>query len=390
MAKVGIVIPCYNQGEYVEETLNSVLNSNYNDYKIAIVNDGSTDKNTIKILNSINLDKCEVISLKNGGLSYARNKGIEHLDCEFILPLDADDTIHPDYISRAMAVFDKNPKMDIVYCKARLFGEESGTLNLPQYSPKKMITNNCIFASAFYRKEMWREIGGYNQNMAYGFEDYDFWLSFVQRDAKVYMIEDALFNYRIKATSMATNLRDNHLTDAHVQLFNNHKSLFEQNIDIQFDKIFNSNNESKLYLDYGNGFNEQNVLVKENVEFGQASELCFNLKDIDIDRIKRLRFDPSDNSCSVNISQIKYIYNDGSEDNIRLSKIKTNGIRTNKQFLFLTSDSNIYLVKGKRSDIEKIIIHVKISRFDNELNVIQSLKAFFKAIKTSFINILER
>ncbi|MDG0811812.1 glycosyltransferase family 2 protein [Cohnella rhizosphaerae] len=98
---VSVVIPCFNHGSWLQQTLDSIHASTYPSIEILIVNDGSTDEKTIATLKEIEEKGFKVIHQNNGGLSQARNTGVHHAKGEFILPLDADDLIHPDYIKKS-------------------------------------------------------------------------------------------------------------------------------------------------------------------------------------------------------------------------------------------------------------------------------------------------
>jgi N-terminal domain of galactosyltransferase len=70
--------------------------------------------------------------------------------------------------------------------KAAYFGIRDGRWLLPDYSPEQLLRQNVIFCSALFRREHWEKVGGYNINMVYGWEDWDFWLSLIRLGMKVY------------------------------------------------------------------------------------------------------------------------------------------------------------------------------------------------------------
>ena len=111
---VSIIVPCYNQAIYLTECLNSVLNQTYSNWECLIIDDGSPD-NTFEIANLfIEKDKrFKYFKKENGGLSSARNFGIKQSFGEFILPLDADDKIHQDYISEVVKIFVKDETITV-------------------------------------------------------------------------------------------------------------------------------------------------------------------------------------------------------------------------------------------------------------------------------------
>ena len=198
MPKVSIVMPCYNDGKYIKESINSVKKQTYTDWELIIINDGSDDVLTNNILNGIKENNIRVINTNQQGPAAARNRGIMEATGTYILPLDSDDIIYSTYIEKAVAIIEADANIGIVYCEAEFFGEKSGKWDLPMYNLGRMLHNNIIFVSALFRKKDWETTGGYNENLKIGIEDYDFWLSIIGLNRKVYRIPEVLFKYRIK------------------------------------------------------------------------------------------------------------------------------------------------------------------------------------------------
>ena len=115
---VSVVIPCYNQAIYLSEALDSLLQQTYQNWEAIVVNDGSPDDTENVALGYVEKDKrIKYLCEENAGPSSARNMGIKYAKGEFILPLDADDLIKPEYIEIAIDTFDKNPSIKLVYCQ---------------------------------------------------------------------------------------------------------------------------------------------------------------------------------------------------------------------------------------------------------------------------------
>ncbi|MBR3698946.1 MAG: glycosyltransferase family 2 protein [Bacteroidales bacterium] len=225
---VSIIVPCYNQSEYLPEALDSVLAQTYQRWECVIVNDGSPD-NTEEIAKRY-LDKDDrfvYVSRENGGLASARNAGIAKSRGSFILPLDADDRIAPTYIEKAVNRFSKVPETKVVYCKVAKFGIENELLELPPYEYESLLWRNCIVCSAMFKRVDYDKTNGYNENMVYGNEDWDFWLSLLRKDDVVFRIDEELFYYRIKETSMVKELLAKHKEASLVQLYKNHQAIYE-------------------------------------------------------------------------------------------------------------------------------------------------------------------
>lgn len=229
MPAISVIIPCYNQGKFVLEAINSVLEQTFTDFEIIVVNDGSTDEYTNELLHSYTHEKVQIIHTENRGLSGARNTGIAQATGTYILPLDADDKIANTYLAQAHQVFTSSVGVRIVYCKAAFFGAQSGDWKLPAFSFPDILVRNCIFCSAFFRREDWETVGGYNRNMKFGYEDWDFWIALLQLGGTVTQLDDVLFFYRKhSAPSMLSTLGSNkekkHATI--LQLIKNHADLY--------------------------------------------------------------------------------------------------------------------------------------------------------------------
>ena len=226
MPRVSVIIPCYNHGEYLDEAVDSILAQTFHDFEIIIVNDGSTDAQTIAILENYQRPQTRVIHTSNQGLAMARNNGIREARGEFILPIDADDRVAPDYLEKGVAIMDASPEAGIVYCLADCFGAQQGRWDIPEYSPRGMLLTNLIFCCSLFRKSAWKQTAGYNPNMNRGWEDWDFWLSLIELGCTVQRIPEVLFFYRVAPESMVRSMDRKARVAMHLQLMRNHPGLF--------------------------------------------------------------------------------------------------------------------------------------------------------------------
>lgn len=233
MNLVSVIVPCFNDGEYIEDAINSVLNQTYKEIEIIICDDGSNDKNTLNLLRKFENKGIKVIYQNNQGPSAARNNAISHSSGVYILPLDADDKIGSTYIEDAVAVLDEKPNIGIVYCKGMFFGKRNTTWDLPPYNLLSMLTGNIIFVSALFRKSDWKKVGGFCTEFKIGLEDYDFWLSILELGREVYQIPKRLFYYRKKSTSRSLQFDSNidSVKAAYRLLYVRHSKLYEMHSD---------------------------------------------------------------------------------------------------------------------------------------------------------------
>jgi glycosyltransferase involved in cell wall biosynthesis len=232
MAAVTVVVPCYNQGRTLPETLASIRAQTYPHIDTVVVDDGSDDPHTREVLSATTWPDTAVVHTDNHGLAAARNEGIRRASGEYILPLDADDLLCPRYVELAVAALGADPSLGIVYCQARLFGARTGRWRLPPYSLGQMLVQNAIFCSALFRRSDWQAVGGYRETMMSGYEDWDFWLSLLELGRGVHMIPQVLFKYRVRPRSMASDLRNSRRlrTETHAAIFRQHQKLFVDNI----------------------------------------------------------------------------------------------------------------------------------------------------------------
>ena len=223
---VSIIVPCYNQGRYVRETLESVKNQTFSNFECIIVNDGSTDNSLDEIRIFCETDeRFACYDKKNEGVAIARNYAIAHSRGEFILPLDADDKIAPSFLQETIVVIKNDPTIKLVYTGTRYFGEINKHYSLPQYDFELLLCRNHIVCTALFRRSDFVMTGGYNPNMKNGYEDWDFWLSFLSPEDKVYQISQDLFYYRIKKKSRNVNANLN-FSVLRKQLWQNHRDLY--------------------------------------------------------------------------------------------------------------------------------------------------------------------
>jgi glycosyltransferase involved in cell wall biosynthesis len=238
MPKVSVIIPCYNLGAFLDEAVASVLLQTYTDFEIIIVNDGSTDPETVKLLGSYDKPKTRVIHTCNQGVSAARNTGIREACGMYILPLDADDKIGPRYLEKAVNLLETSPDVVIVYCERVLFGEREGVDSLPKYDPKSLLIDNCIYPAALFRKCDWNTVGGYSEKMVYGWEDWDFWISLSELNKQVVKIPEPLFFYRVRSNSRDHTLRYLQKIAMMFLMVLRHKRLYLRNLDLLVKRGF--------------------------------------------------------------------------------------------------------------------------------------------------------
>lgn len=238
MTMVSVVIPCYNHGGFLMETLDSLQAQSFTDFEIIVVNDGSTDEATVAMLQGLTSANTRVIHTPNRGVSAARNRGIEEALGDYILPLDSDDKIGPDYLKFSVGLLESRPEVAIVYGERVLFGEREGMDVLPDYNTRALLIDNCIYPAALFRKDDWRTVGGYSEKMVYGWEDWDFWISLSELNKQVVKIPEILFYYRVRSISRDHSIRFYQKIILMLLIVLRHKRLYLCNLDLLVKRIF--------------------------------------------------------------------------------------------------------------------------------------------------------
>lgn len=222
-------MPCYNDGQYIHEAIDSIKKQTYTNIEIIVIDDGSDDEDTCRILDKLSDEICVLKSehLRPAG---ARNLGISKATGKYILPVDADDRIDSTYVEKCVNILEENDNIGAVYCYADLFGEKSGPWYLPKYSFRTMLIDNIVFVTAMFRKEDWEKVGGFDTDMDSGMEDYAFWISILALGKEIYQIPETLFHYRIKKKSRTTEfLNDIEQTkEIYRRIYQNHRGFYEE------------------------------------------------------------------------------------------------------------------------------------------------------------------
>jgi glycosyltransferase involved in cell wall biosynthesis len=206
--KVSIVIPCYNQGTLLREALASIEKvRNENLLEVIIVDDGSYEAETIRILEEVTKTGHRVVSQPNRRVSAARNTGIQLAKGEFILPLDSDNRLRDVYLKDGVSLLQENPRVGVVYSDAEYFGEKTGRWDVAEFDLLSLLRMNFIDVCALYRKALWEQVSGYDEQMPWmGLEDWDFWLRVASRGGTFVHLDKIGFDYRVRADSQVVHM----------------------------------------------------------------------------------------------------------------------------------------------------------------------------------------
>ena len=203
--RVSIVIPCYNQGVFLNDAIGSVFKQTFDSFEVIVVDDGSTHADTIEVIDALSWSRTRVIRRTNGGLAAARNAGIEASLGEFVVPLDADDAIEPQFLELLVAELDANPGAGYATCRTRLFGDIDAVWCPRPFNPYQLLLSNSNVGCVLLRRDAWDSVDGYDEAMRNGNEDWELWIRLMQAGWDIVEVPQVLFRYRKHGISMSVD-----------------------------------------------------------------------------------------------------------------------------------------------------------------------------------------
>jgi len=201
--RVSVIVPCFNLGRYLPEAISSVRHQTFTDFEIVVVDDGSTDAETAKVLAATNGSGIRIIRSVNRGLPAARNLGISEARGEFISCLDADDLFDPAWLDTAVARLDADPGLAFVSHWLEAFGDEEGPWTPGRSDLAALLDQNVFNGAALFRRQLVDAVGGFDETMRDGCEDWEFWIRVMERGYRGAIIPAPLYRYRRRPDSMS-------------------------------------------------------------------------------------------------------------------------------------------------------------------------------------------
>jgi glycosyltransferase involved in cell wall biosynthesis len=230
MAEISIVIPSFNQSEYLEDAIESCYNQSMPACEILVIDDGSSD-DSLEVARRYEFREfpgvespVRVISQVNKGFPSARNTGIMNAKGDYIQFLDADDMLMENALARIhQEIVQTNA--DIVAPSFKEFGKSERDVILAGFTMDDLKLANRLGYFSCVRKSALLEVGGYNPKMKWGWEDWDLWFDLFKRGKTIAVIQEILVKYRVKEKSMLYEANQ-HAEELYAQIKKNHPSLF--------------------------------------------------------------------------------------------------------------------------------------------------------------------
>jgi glycosyltransferase involved in cell wall biosynthesis len=214
--RVSVIVPAYNVRTYIQDALTSLERQSMKAFEVLVVDDGATDGTQELVIPFCERDqRFKLLHKENGGLSSARNYGIEHARAPYIALLDGDDRYEPDKLAAHVAVLDSQPAVGVVYSASRIIREDGKptfmSLSGKPIDPDPLVAllyKNFIGhgSNAVFRSSLFQEVGGFDENLKSS-EDLDFWIRIALLSRWRFWREPrVLCGYRVRPSGLSFNL----------------------------------------------------------------------------------------------------------------------------------------------------------------------------------------
>ena len=223
---VSVIITNFNYGQFLHEAIDSVLTQTFQDFEIIIIDDGSTDPYTKKILSELNKPKTHIVFQSHQGVPRTRNNGIKTAQGKYICCLDSDDCLRPTYLEKCIYELETR-NLDVCFSWLETFGESKFIWENGPFLIDVLMKGNTVPASALFKKTIWEEVGGYKEAMTHGYEDWEFWLSAAEQGSIGYCIPEPLLLHRKHSESRSAGMKYRYnqiaeqIESLHRHLYNN-------------------------------------------------------------------------------------------------------------------------------------------------------------------------
>ncbi len=197
------IVTCHNLGAYLDEAVDSILRQTVRDFEVVVVNDGSSDAQTCRRLAAFSREGVRVIHSERRGLPGARNLGARETCGKYLCLLDADDLLEPVYLERSLAVMQQQPGLAFASHWWRAFGDEQFEGVPTDCGFPALLHANTVNGAALLRRDVFDAVGGFDESLVDGCEDWEFWIRVVARGYTGVIIPEFLFQYRRRAGSMS-------------------------------------------------------------------------------------------------------------------------------------------------------------------------------------------
>lgn len=235
---VGVIVPCFNQGRFAAECVATIEAQTHANLRVVVVDDASTDESGT-LLDALASNRVRIVHLeRNLGRALVRNEAVRRLgdDVEFILNVDCDDRLSPEYTAKLVAALRAEPKAGLAYGTLHSFGELRETAQTtwpaaPYVHEERFVDNRIPGPGVLFRAAALRETKGWRAAFApTGNEDVDLWLQVVERGWLPIRVRDAVYHYRHHGSSFLSTRTEANRAASAVTVLAHHRAGIDETI----------------------------------------------------------------------------------------------------------------------------------------------------------------
>ena len=171
-ALISVVIPCFNYGKFVWDAICSVTSQTYPNIEIIVIDDGSTDPETLRVLDGIQHERVRIVHQSNQGLAQARNNAATIANGQYLIFLDADDRLERNAIGLLLYALLKNSLAAYAYSSQRFFGDQNLVWVPQEFNAYDLLWSNHPSVTCLIRRRAFDAVGGYRPELLHGYEGF--------------------------------------------------------------------------------------------------------------------------------------------------------------------------------------------------------------------------
>ncbi|EOQ65373.1 hypothetical protein F935_00217 [Acinetobacter calcoaceticus ANC 3811] len=253
---ISIIVPAYNASNTILDTIKSIDEQTYTNFECIIVDDGSNDSAELceNIADYLSKDKYKYFKKENGGVSSARNWGVNNASGDYLMFIDSDDKIESSYIEKCLNILQMRPDLAFVCTNVQEFERSNNKINHKIVSLKEFIFHNAVFPCiALMRTADFKRVGGYDEKLKVC-EDWNLYISLLKNNEKYFVIPEYLYFYRKRSDlSSLTDQIDCQKISKQIALnriYDNHTDLYSDRLGSIWDMVETNNNTIKTSKRY--------------------------------------------------------------------------------------------------------------------------------------------
>jgi glycosyltransferase involved in cell wall biosynthesis len=233
---VSFIVPYFNAGSTIQQAIDSIFNQDYSNFDVWIINDGSTDEQSVEKLKDFEGNpQIKVLHQQNAGPSVARNNAIKQSTAEFFVPLDADNKICSNALSESVNEILKSEGIGAVYGNFIYFGNRSGLKKQSAFSIRKALIYNQVDTCALISRKLFDSGIFYDEHLSkIGLEDWEFWISAYSKCWEIVYLDIDFFEMRVSEESRTFQVANKNLDEIKRYVFSKHSSILAA----EYEKIF--------------------------------------------------------------------------------------------------------------------------------------------------------